>query len=83
MLHLEENIKDGSFTISMKSSGIIVGKFEMVDDNKRRVRRVALEPSLKVDKGCISFCSTGFPLARTSWVQFSATVYFPLASVVD
>ena len=43
MLHLEENIKDGSFTISMKSSGIIVGKFEMVDEvyyfseNKDRV----------------------------------------------
>jgi hypothetical protein len=43
MIHLEENIKDGSFTISMKSSGIIVGKFEMVDEvyyfseNKDRV----------------------------------------------
>ena len=43
MIHLEENIKDGSFNISMKSSGIIVGKFEMVDEvyyfseNKDRV----------------------------------------------
>lgn len=32
MIHLEENIKDGSFTISMKSSGIIVGKFEIIDE---------------------------------------------------
>jgi hypothetical protein len=42
MLHLEKNIKDESYTISIKSSGIIVGKFEMVDgfyyftENKNR-----------------------------------------------
>lgn len=32
MLHLKEKIKGESYTISMKSSGIIVGEFIKLDD---------------------------------------------------
>lgn len=53
MLHLQKKIKDDNYTISMKSSGIIVGEFTKLDglyyfsENKSRTWGLWSEEFLK------------------------------------